>query len=302
MKLNYDIRTLDGKLLLGAGSGADSGTIEEVAAAGAGAGWPVVPLLEYGSIHVDLQHYMGLGSYRRIFDDPPVAEAVAGLMEPVLLPLPVLEALDSFRTGDFYTYRHILMVFALSCLLAHDLRDELHRAPLEAAAGPLHDLGKICVPLPILIKSSPLQRSERDLLEHHTAAGYVLIAYYLGDAGASTARVARDHHERRDGSGYPRGVSLKDRHVEIVSVCDIYDALIMPRPYRKGSYDNRTALEELTSLAEEGKVSRDIVRRLIAFNRTDCRDAEECVVSLEKRGTPPRENNYGILLDEGERG
>jgi HD-GYP domain-containing protein (c-di-GMP phosphodiesterase class II) len=300
MKVRYDIRTLDGKLLLGAGSAADSGNLEELAAVGAGAGWPVVPLLEYGSIHGDLQHYMGLGPYRRIFADPPTAEAVGRLMEPVGLPLPVLEALDSFRTGDFYTYRHILMVFALSCLLAHDLRDELRRAPLEAAAGPLHDLGKICVPLPILIKSSPLQRSERHLLEHHTAAGYVLIAYYLGDAGAFTARVARDHHERRDGSGYPRGVSLEDRHVEIVSVCDIYDALIMPRPYRKGSYDNRTALEELTSLAEEGKVSRDIVRRLIAFNRTNCWDSRECVVSLEKRGTPPRSNNYGIILDDEE--
>ena len=91
--------------------------------------------------------------------------------------------------------------------------------------------------------------------------------------------MARDHHERRDGSGYPRGIPLEDRHVEVVAVCDIYDALVTPRPYRKGAYDNRAALEELTALAHEGKVSFAIVRQLIAVNRTDRPAAEECVVS-----------------------
>jgi len=55
--------------------------------------------------------------------------------------------------------------------------------------------------------------------------------------------------------------------VEIVSACDVFDALITPRPYRKGNFDNRSALEEVTALAETGRISWDIVRRLVAFNR-----------------------------------
>jgi HD-GYP domain-containing protein (c-di-GMP phosphodiesterase class II) len=219
-------------------------------------------------------------------------------MEPVRLPLPVLEALGHFRKQDFYTYRHILMVFALSCVLASRLPGEAGQFLPEVAAGPLHDLGKICVPLPVLKKSSPLQRSERSLLEQHAAAGFVLLTYYLGEVSAFSACVARDHHERRDGTGYPRGIRLSDSRVEIVAACDVYDALITPRPYRKGSYDNRSALEEITALAEEGKLGWQIVRHLVSLSRSGDPPPEECVVSLEKRGTPPQENNYGVIAED----
>ena len=78
------------------------------------------------------------------------------------------------------------------------------------------------------------------------------------------ARVARDHHEFRDGSGYMRGVKLNDPMVEIVAVCDIYDGLLSPRPYRTAAYDNRTALEEyqkaliFETLKAEAKTVREI--------------------------------------------
>lgn len=299
MQTRYDVSTLDGFRLASAGSEITDAAVADLAASGAAKKWPVAPLLEYGSVGDDLRRQMGKSVYARIFCDSDTIAAVGKVMEPVKLPLPVLEALDYFRMNDFYTYRHILVVFALSCYLACDLRDELSAAALEAAAGPLHDLGKICIPLPILQKSSPLERSERDLLEHHALAGYLLLAYYLGDPEAFSARVARDHHERKDGSGYPRGITLEDRHVEIVSTCDVYDALVTPRPYRKGNFDNRSALEEITALAEAGKISWDIVRRLVAFNRGNRPHPDECVVSVEKRGAPPPENNYGIIAEEG---
>lgn len=298
MRVRYDVSTLGGFRLAAAGSEVTDNLVAELAADGAGQDWPVAVLLEYGSVGSDLRRQMGKGVYSRIFCDSDTIAAVGKIMEPVRLPLPVLEVLDYFRMNDFYTYRHILVVFALSCFLAHDLRDEPGGAALEAAAGPLHDLGKICIPLPLLQKSSPLERSERDLLEHHALAGYLLLAYYLGDREAFSTRVARDHHERRDGSGYPRGITLEDRHVEIVSACDVYDALITPRPYRKGNFDNRSALEEITALAEAGRISWDIVRRLVAFNRGNRPHPDECVVSVEKRGTPPPENNYGLIVGE----
>ncbi len=293
-----DILDLDGNRLVEARSSLDSGLMREVADRGKQGKWPEVPLMEFESFQEDLRKQMGTGSYSRIFGNGGRRETVERLMEPVRFPLPVLRGLHSFRRSDFYTYRHILMVFALSCYLAHEMLRESRRYFLEAAAGPLHDLGKVAIPMSVLRKSQPLQRSEWQLLEEHTTAGYVLLCYYLGDPDTFAARVARDHHERKDGSGYQRGILLDDPLVEIVSACDVYDALIMPRPYRSKSYDNRTALEEITAQAEQGVIGWDVVRHLVTVNRTSGKDPDACEVSLEKRGTPPPDNNYGVLLED----
>jgi HD-GYP domain-containing protein (c-di-GMP phosphodiesterase class II) len=148
-----------------------------------------------------------------------------------------------------------------------------------------------------LKKSTPLTRAERNILEHHTLAGFVLLSYFLQDSMSFAARVAREHHERRDGSGYPLGISLSNRMVEIISACDVYDALLSSRPYRLASYDNRTALEEITEMAHQGKLSWELVQTLVSFNRQDRSNFEECKVSTEKRGTPPAGNLYGIIED-----
>ena len=105
------------------------------------------------------------------------------------------------------------------------------------------------------VKSDPLTLTERGSLEHHAAAGFVLLSYYFQDFQNIGAITARDHHERKDGSGYPCGTLLDDYMVEIVAVSDVYDALISQRPYRPVSYENRTALEEITEMAEKNQKS-----------------------------------------------
>ena len=133
-------------------------------------------------------------------------------------------------------------------------------------------------------------------LSHHAAAGYVLLSYFLKDSNHPAAITARDHHERCDGSGYPRGIALRDRVVEIVAVSDVFDALISPRPYRPIAYDLRTALEEVTVLAQKGTISADVVRALISFNRKDQPPYADCVLPQELRGTPPPGNLYrGVI-------
>lgn len=174
-----------------------------------------------------------------------------------------------------------------------------HRTRIHlSATGPTHDIGKICVPLPILKKTMPLTKTERGFIEHHTAAGYVLLGYYYKDVQHLACKAALDHHERRDGSGYPRGMLLWDPMVEIVAVGDIYDALIRPRPYRSGSYDNRTTLEEITEMAERGKIGWDTLKVLVAHNRRSRPHYSEITISAEKRGTPPSYNVYGVIAEE----
>ena len=185
-------------------------------------------------------------------------------------------------------------MFALSTLLARDLIPD-HQARIRlSATGPTHDIGKTCVPLYILKKTTPLTKTERGLIEHHSAAGYALLGYYNKDIQPLACDVALDHHERGDGSGYPRRIPIKDPLIEIIAVSDIYDALIKPRPYRPTAYDNRAALEEITEMAGQKKIGWDVVKALIAHNRKSKPQYREIKISTEKRATPPSYSVYGI--------
>ena len=83
--------------------------------------------------------------------------------------------------------------------------------------------------------------------------------------------------------------------IEIVAVSDVYDALISSRPYRPVSYDNRAACEELTAMAGRGEIKLEVVQALIAHNRRSKPHYSECVISKEKRSSPPAVNFYGII-------
>jgi len=256
------------------------------------------PLLTYARVEKDLHDFITQPPYTIIFHNQKAKNLVFKTMAKVLLPLPLLESLYHFRKVDFYTYRHFLLVYALSTLLAEQLVSKKTDMSKEVIAGPTHDIGKLCVPLSVLKKESPLTERELASLRHHTLAGYILLSYYFKDAGHFTAIVARDHHERKDGSGYPRGIKINNPIVDIIMVSDIYDALISRRPYRSESYDNRTALEEITNQANSGKISKDAVQALIALNRTAKPHYTECTLSDERRGSEPADNVYGVTVSE----
>lgn len=128
------------------------------------------------------------------------------------------------------TYAHCVRVGALTVALARHLGLAETREAYEA--GLYHDLGKIAVPLSVLLKPGALSDEERSLVELHAEeSGRLLMA-----AGKHrVARHAAQHHERIDGTGYPHGhaadcISLLG---QIVAVADVYDALTHDRPYRQ---------------------------------------------------------------------
>ena len=209
-----------------------------------------------------------------------------------------MQSFFRFREIDIDTYRHLLLVFALSIHIARELIGEKEQLLQEVIAGPTHDIGKLCIPPAILAKQTPLSRAEHEYLQHHALAGYVLLTYYFRDPDILAARVARDHHERKDGSGYPAGICVDDLLIDIVMIADIYDALISARPYRPVSYDNRSALEELIAQAQRGTINESVVRVLVALNRRSKPDHPDCVVSTERRGEPPSENVYGVTKED----
>jgi HD-GYP domain-containing protein (c-di-GMP phosphodiesterase class II) len=298
LTLHHPIHTLDNQLLFPPGTLLTEETLDAVIDSHRADSYQTHPLLLYGSVKEDCLNLLGIPPYATIFSGKKQINDLLNLSETVRFPVPILQSLDYFKQHDLYTYTHVLMVFALSTLLAKDLIPNYQERVKLSATGPTHDIGKVCVPLHILKKTTPLTKIERSFLEHHAAAGYVLLGYYYKDLRHLACKVAFDHHERRDGSGYPRGIPLKDPLVEIIAVSDIYDALIMPRPYRSGAYDNRTALEELTEMANQNKIGWDVVKALIAHNRKSHPHYKEITISAEKRGTPPSYNVYGVIAEE----
>lgn len=296
--LNLTVRTIDDRVLLPHGSEFSKGALNALISSHETGASQSFSLMRYGTVKEDLQGFLSVQPYQAIFPRRKEVTDLLGEMDVVQLAAPVLKSLDYFKERDFYSYRHFLTVFAISTLLGKDLVHDGGMLADLAATGPTHDIGKICVPLRILKKTTPLTKAEKRSLDDHSYAGYALLSYYLRDTEALAGMVARDHHERSDGSGYPCGIRLADPMVEIVAVSDIYDALISPRPYRKTGYDNRTALEEITSMAEENKLSWDVVRALVAHNRASKPHYSDVTISSLKRGTPPPDNLHGVVVDE----
>lgn len=127
--------------------------------------------------------------------------------------------------GD-YNYSHginvSMMSTALACKLGYDetlIRD-------IALGAMLHDIGKTRIPDEILEKNIPTKK-ETQIIQMHTIIGYTIIKEEMG-LPEHVAKIALEHHERNDGSGYPHGISgeLISLPSQVVMICDIYDNLI----------------------------------------------------------------------------
>ncbi len=296
--LPFAIRGLDGMELLSAGSKLDEAIINDIARSGRLKQFKTSCLLQHNSILTDMERFISKDPYAFIFGGADGIREHLSQFGEIPIPEPLLSALDVFKQNDFYTYRHSLVVFALTSFMMETCYPNTLAERNVLLVGPTHDVGKLTIPFDILQKKTPLTRRERQFLEFHSVAGYVLLSYYLGDQRHPAAHVALNHHERCNGSGYPRGLAEVSPLVEMVAICDIYDALISSRPYRKGDYDNRTALEELCDIAEAGALGRYNVQALIGRNRAGYPAPEEVRLSTERRGNPPESNCHSVTVDE----
>lgn len=102
-------------------------------------------------------------------------------------------------------------------------------------AAPLHDIGKIAIPDELLMKQGPLDDDERKRMQLHAEIGYELLRDSHNRFIQAGAGIARHHHERYDGSGYPDGLAGEGIPIEarVVAVADILDSLISPSPYKR---------------------------------------------------------------------
>jgi putative two-component system response regulator len=135
---------------------------------------------------------------------------------------------------DGTTGAHIERVGAGAAAIASAVGLEEQQVELLRLAAPLHDIGKVAVSRAVLQKPARLNDAERAEMQIHTTAGHELLAASGSELLELAATVAWTHHERWDGTGYPRGLRGVEIPLEgrIVAVADVFDALTSDRPYR----------------------------------------------------------------------
>jgi putative two-component system response regulator len=151
---------------------------------------------------------------------------------------------------DSPTAAHVNRMAAIAAFLAATLGLDADRVELMRAAAPMHDVGKIGTPAEILRKPGPLNAAERTEMERHTVVGHQIFAHFESELSRLAATIALTHHERFDGSGYPRGLTGEEIPLEgrITAVADVFDALLTDRSYRSAM-----STDEAVAVIEEGR-------------------------------------------------
>ena len=162
----------------------------------------------------------------------PLVEEIAG---SVLRNPGALISLARLKTKDDYTYMHSVAVCALMVALGRELGLDEKMIREVGLAGLLHDIGKMAIPLDILNKPGKLTDSEFVCVKSHPEEGWKMLQEGRG-VGETTLDVCLHHHEKVDGSGYPKRLKGDEisLYAKMGAVCDVYDAITSNRPYKAG--------------------------------------------------------------------
>jgi putative nucleotidyltransferase with HDIG domain len=146
-----------------------------------------------------------------------------------------LISLARLKTADDYTYMHSVAVCALMVALARQLGQDEATTRELGMAGLLHDLGKALMPMDVMNKPGKLTDEEFAIIKSHPEAGHKMLLEGSG-VGEIPLDVVLHHHEKMDGSGYPKRFKADQisLYAKMGAVCDVYDAITSNRPYKAG--------------------------------------------------------------------
>lgn len=182
-------------------------------------------------------------------DIEPIQETVNGFVKSVVSNPNALLWLTRIKNRDEYTAEHCLRVAIMAIAFGRHLGLSESELSLVGMCGMLHDVGKMVIPDTVLNKPGRLTPKEYEVMKSHAAEGGNLLEDQSG-LDPCVVTVARHHHERLDGKGYPAQLKAEEisLYTRIVSIVDAYDAISSERCYKQATtpaealkilYDNR---------------------------------------------------------------
>ncbi|HON59932.1 MAG TPA: HD domain-containing phosphohydrolase [Smithella sp.] len=295
MFLENDLRAIDKKLLIQAGEKITRKKLEHVS------GMPgkitYQPVKDTWLMN-DLILTFNDKRYTNILYPQDINQKIIRSASRLKIPEKIMAELAFMKKLSPYTYHHILIIAVLAakisfdhsikCVFSHDM---------ALLLSLFHDIGKSRIPLSILDKTTPITVSERKVLSSHPLIGYGLLHYYFGNRHRRYAYSSYEHHERLDGSGYPRGIKTLNKYSQLIGVVDTLDALISERPYRSRPFTLRAAIDFLLEEAEKGKFNKSLVRTLIIYSRRENPGAK-IIIGEKGRDKEPEDNCYGKTVND----
>ena len=187
-----------------------------------------------------------------------------------------------------HTVTHTITTTSISCSVARHMGITPERTERIRYGAMLHDLGKIGIPVEILEFPGKLSTQAMNIMRTHVDITERILG---GSVDSDVTQIALRHHEKVDGSGYPKGITGKDMTLdeEIVAVSDIASALLGTRSYKEAFSKERT-LSIIREMAKGGKLNPVIISVIQEnFDKIVDEVAENC--------SPALENYYGIQLE-----
>lgn len=175
--------------------------------------------------------------------------------------------LARIMSTDYYTYTHSINVCVFVVSLAHHAGVERADVAELAVGALLHDLGKSQIPKELLTRDGPLSEGEMAVMRGHVQAGERLLSAHGGLSPTAMIAVAQ-HHEKLDGSGYPRGLAGDAFHFfgRITAIADVFDAMTTNRSYQQ-AMSGFDALHRMKTTLE-GKFDQGLLRTFIMMLRS----------------------------------
>ena len=173
------------------------------------------------------------------------------LTESVLSDDAVAVDLGMLKVSDEYTFKHSVDVAGMSVVIGKNMGLPIDALKELCVAGLLHDVGKAKIPAEVLNKPGKLNDDEFALMKQHSLFGFQILKEKKRFSENIMLGVLQ-HHEKMNGHGYPQGVdrSRIHKYAKIISVADVFDALVTKRPY-KDPFSKNVATEMVMGMSQE---------------------------------------------------